>query len=305
MLASDQHKGIHTIQSSNIFRVFGGCEEYFYPDGWTSGSFRVEEFRVPSMKGIIQPPKEPLINISEVDIDLLVAYLSGGGASNAPVKLRSQIQQKYTHFENYEDFTFANGEIQTVSTKMPLWPSKLLLGIKPDSWASSKESFKFHTIVLDLSGKPVPDVDVKVDLFQRKYYSHRKRLVGGFYSYEHVTETKRIGHLCEGRTDSKGLMICEVKSPVSGNVIIQAHTADEAKNISIAHRDVWIAGKGEWWFDVSGSDSIDFLPEKKRYEPGETAKFQAAFCCLHHFKRFFIWKYDYLNFCSFWEWKLW
>jgi len=318
-----------------------GDEEYFDPDGWYSGSFRVEEFRVPLMKGIIQPPKEPMVNSSEVEVDLLVRHLSGGGANNLPVKLRSQILPKYLHFADYEDFVFANGqvkkeimrrtsygqpeeqqakktllqvqtselildkagssrtkisnisqvssptevltelefrdpsgEVQTVSAKIPLWPSKILIGIKPDSWASSKESFKFHVVALDLSGRPVPDKDINVELFQRKYYSHRKRLVGGFYSYEHVTETKRVGPLCKGKTDARGLLICEVRSAVSGNVILQAATADSSGNVSTAHRDVWIAGKGEWWFDVADNDRIDLLPEKKRYEPGDTAKFQ-------------------------------
>jgi len=200
------------------------------------------------MKGIIQPPKEPLINISEVDIDLLVTYLSGGGASNAPVKLRSQIQQKYAHFEDYEDFTFANGEIKEEITR------------RSDFEYTQEQQIK----------KGQPKIQTSELILDNKGSS---------------------------RTKITGLPSITAPQDIL--------TEDETKNISIAHRDVWIAGKGAWWFDVSGSDRIDLLPEKKRYEPGETAKFQAAFCCLHHFKRFFIWKYDYLNFCSFWEWKLW
>lgn len=314
-------------------------EDYDNPDGWQSGSFRVEEFRVPLMKALIQPPKETLVNAQEADIDLHVSFLSGGGARNAPVKLRSRIEPKYVHFDDYEDFTPGNGgikegitrrstygeageqepgkpklrtveltldetgssraripdlpsvispmdlftelefrdpngEVQTVSQRIPLWPSKLIVGIRPDSWAASKEAFKFHAVALDISGKPVQNTEIRVDLFRRNYYSHRKRLVGGFYSYEHVTEIKRAGRLCEGRTDAKGLLICEVQSPVSGNVILQAEAVDDSGNRSLSHRDVWIAGKGEWWFDVSDNDRIDLLPEKKRYEPGETASFQ-------------------------------
>lgn len=316
-----------------------GDEEYFNPDGWTSGSFRVEEFRVPLMKAILEPPKEQQVNPKEVTIDVLLRYLSGGGAGNAPVKLRSQTQPRDIYFDDYEGFVFANGsikegivtrtayeedeeltrqkpkvqtkefildtvgsartiitdipslsmpqtlltelefrdpngEVQTVSRHVNLWPSKLIVGIKPDSWASSKEQFKFHAAVLDLSGNPVADTTVKIDLFERKFYSHRKRLIGGFYSYEHVTGIKRIAQICEGRTNAKGLLICEVMSPITGNVILQASAADDSGNISVAHNDVWISGKDEWWFDVSDSDRIDLLPEKKRYEPGETARFQ-------------------------------
>jgi len=305
-----------------------------------SGSFRVEEFRVPLMKALIQPPKEPLVKSKEAETDLYVSYLSGGGAGNMKVKLRSQVQRRFLHYPDYDDFSFGggevkeeiirrgrtveqspdasqpkpkvqtldlvldrtgslrtkitnlpdvsephdihaelefmdpNGEVQTTAQKIHLWPSGLSIGIKPDSWAVSKEAFRFHTVLLDLSGKPVQDRDVKVDLFQRKFYSHRKRLVGGFYSYEHVTETKRIGQVCEGKTDAKGLLICDIKSPVTGNVILQARAADDKGNVSMTNREVWVAGKGQWWFDVSDHDRIDILPEKKRYEPGETAKFQ-------------------------------
>jgi uncharacterized protein YfaS (alpha-2-macroglobulin family) len=89
-----------------------------------------------------------------------------------------------------------------------------------------------------------------------------------------VTETKRLGAACDGKTDPKGLLVCETTSPVSGNVIVVARGKDDAGNDSFAYQDVWVAGKDEWWFDVSDSDRIDILPERKRYEPGETAKLQ-------------------------------
>ena len=98
--------------------------------------------------------------------------------------------------------------------------------------------------------------------------------MGGFYSYEHVTETKSVGPICAGTTDDKGLLDCSVKAPVSGNVILQATVTDEGGNTSSSNRDVWVAGKGEWWFEAGDSDRIDLLPEKKSYNPGDTAKFQ-------------------------------
>ena len=54
---------------------------------WTSGTFRVEEFRVPLLKGIIQPPTEPLINAKELTLDLSVHYLAGGGAGLLPSQI--------------------------------------------------------------------------------------------------------------------------------------------------------------------------------------------------------------------------
>ncbi len=335
-----------------------GDERYFRAEGWQSGTFRVEEFRVPLMKGIVQPPKEALVNAREMSLDLFVSYLSGGGAGELPVKLRTLTQPHSVGFDNFEGYMFANGEVKegvvrggqrrsynedyfdeeegesrgsedeehsagqkgqvrstdlildragalrttvrdlpkttvpldvvaemefrdpngevkTASSRVPVWPSKFVVGVKPDSWLVSKDAFKFYLAVADVGGKPVLNRKVAADFFQRKTYSHRKRLVGGFYAFEHVTETKRIvEHACEGITNEKGILICEVKSPVSGNLIIQARTKDDDGNVSISHRDTWVAAGGEWWFDVSNNDRIDLLPERKRYEPGETAKFQ-------------------------------
>ena len=38
---------------------------------------------------------------------------------------------------------------------------------------------------------------------------------------------------------------------------------------------MWVAGDtSDWWFGGTDSDRMDVLPEKPRYEPGETARFQ-------------------------------
>jgi hypothetical protein len=37
---------------------------------------------------------------------------------------------------------------------------------------------------------------VSVDFFQRQSYSHRRRLIGGFYAYENSSEIKALGAAC-------------------------------------------------------------------------------------------------------------
>ena len=314
-------------------------------DSVYSGSFQVEEFRIPLMKGVIHPPAVPQIRPSGVTLDLGVRYLAGGGAGSMPVKLRNEIRPKHlASFAGYEDFIFSNGsvkeglsrrgaidedeeppqegsgsvrtslpamnlvldptgskrtqvehlsvadvprelfsemeyqdpagEISTVSARTPLWHSEYLIGIKPDSWAASKDLLKFHVAVLDITGKPVEGADIQVDVFERKNYSHRKRLIGGFYAYEHTIETKKIATVCTGRTQTRGLLVCQTQSPVSGNIILQAQSQDASGRKTIANRDLWVADRDDWWFDVRDNDRIDLIAEKKRYEPGESARFQ-------------------------------
>ncbi|HEU0187649.1 MAG TPA: MG2 domain-containing protein, partial [Gallionellaceae bacterium] len=242
--------------------------------GETIGSFRVEAYRVPTMRATLQGPAKAQVNASAVDVDVQINYLAGGAAGMLPVKLRSQVMPKGVFFADYDGFVFANGAVKagkeearndttynrggeddeeesapqqddgtasgqtktlkaqsfsldaagaaraniaglphsetpqdllaeveyrdangetlTSSTRIALWPSAVVVGIKPDGWVSSKDHLKFQLLALDLAGKPVAGTDVKVDVLQREYYSHRRRLIGGFYAYEHGSEVKLI-----------------------------------------------------------------------------------------------------------------
>ncbi len=325
-------KPVEQLSDEDIGSLAGG-----YSDGelFYTGFFRVEEFRIPLMKAVIQPPREPLINASKADIDISLRFLSGGGASHAKVKLRKAIQNRGVEFSEYERFVFAadeiregihkideepgeeltlekvaateltldqtgsfrttvplmkvkkpqdlitemefadpNGEIQTASAKIPLWPSRYLIGIKPDSWVSSKDRVKFQVVVLDTEGKPISGIPVEAQIFQKKNYSHRKRLVGGFYAYETTTEIKPVHAFSPGKTDASGMLICEKESSVTGNLTIQVTAFDAEGNKTISNCEVWVPGEKYGWFDISDNDRIDLLPEKKRYEPGETARLQ-------------------------------
>ncbi|MBI5617998.1 MAG: alpha-2-macroglobulin [Gammaproteobacteria bacterium] len=309
--------------------------------GWlAAGSFRVESFRVPLMRATLKATPQPAVNPPQIDLDVQVSYLAGGGAADQPVKLRGLVEARPVSFEDYADFTFMNGnvkegvqdlaeqswrerrdgpanqplgtqdatldgqggarlqlanlphqdtpqtvvaeleyrdpngEILTASSRVPLWPAHVVLGLKPDGWAVSKDKFRFQVLALNLHGQPRAQQKVDVDLLKRDTYSHRKRLIGGFYAYENKLEVKRLGAICSGETDGHGILECTAKSPVDGNVILRAIATDEAGNKSYVNRDVWIAGREDWWYEVGNEDRMSLLPERKRYEPGETAKVQ-------------------------------
>ncbi|OBV40170.1 alpha-2-macroglobulin family protein [Janthinobacterium psychrotolerans] len=320
--------------------------------GKPSGSFRVEAFRVPTMKAVLQGPKTAAVQASSVSLDAQINYLAGGAATHAPVTLRTLLQDKQVTFADYAGYSFSNGDVKeglvrqgteqedddgegggpwqdegqgqsggaqaartqslnldqaggarimvdqlpklstprdlvaelafqdangetaTVATRVPLWPSSVVIGIKPDAWALSRDQFKFTVAVLSTGGKPVANAPVAVDFFQRNSYSHRRRLLGGFYAYDNSSEIVKLSQACTGNTDAKGLLLCEVKAPASGNLILRASTRDGAGRAAVANRDTWVAGSGDWWFDASDNDRIDVLPEKKRYEPGQDASLQ-------------------------------
>jgi uncharacterized protein YfaS (alpha-2-macroglobulin family) len=78
-----------------------------------TGDVRVEQYRVPTMKAVVQPPAKAVVNQPSVPLDLFVGYLSGGPAAGAPVRLRTLVEPRTPAFRHYEDFSFGGGDVKT------------------------------------------------------------------------------------------------------------------------------------------------------------------------------------------------
>ena len=199
--------------------------------------------------------------------------LDNAGAGKLAVTLPKKIKGPS---ELYAEMSFAdpNGEIQTIHGSVELTPSAVVAGIRVEDWASIKQQGKAEVVVLDMQGKPVADAAVKVSGKRRVDYSHRKRIVGGFYAYEHSTEFKDLGEVCSGKTDSRGKLACTLKTDEAGSVYLLAETKDTSGNIAWAGTSYWVASHGDLWFTAGNQDRFDVIPEKRGYAPGETARLQ-------------------------------
>lgn len=240
--------------------------------------------------GAIKPGKEegePDWYIGEYDVDrestrnapaaaikTQTLKLDAGGAARIKIDALpvSETPRDLLAELEYRD---ANGETLTVATRIPLYPSAILLAVKPDSWVLSKDKLKFTVQAVDLRGKPVAGIDIQTEILKRDWYSFRKRLIGGFYSYAHGSEIKSVATGCTGKTDDLGRLTCEMKAPTAGELIVQARAKDTKGNDSIAHADTWVPGPDSW-YQVSDNDRMDLVPEKRKVEIGETAKLRMA-----------------------------
>jgi uncharacterized protein YfaS (alpha-2-macroglobulin family) len=171
-------------------------------------------------------------------------------------------------------FDDPNGETQTLSRRFPLWPSGVVVGLKTDGWISVSKRAALQAVVLSTDGAPQAGRTIEVKGRLRVTRSHRKRVIGGFYAYEHHTETKDLGVLCNARTDARGLAFCEIPLDTPGEVELVAVTKDAEGRPAQAVASVWVTRHGELWFDVESHDRMDVIPEKRAYRPGETARFQ-------------------------------
>ena len=306
---------------------------------FTSGQFRVEEFRLPVLEGRVTPTeKKALVNVKTVPTDVQINYVAGGGAVNLPVRVSALVRSKYLSYSDYDDFSFnpprgkqannnqgeeevtasqdqrviadklplkldkngagkvtiadvptarqpqellleatyadPNGEVQTIRSVSTLWPAGVVAGIKTEGWVSSSQKIKFQALALDLTGKASADVSLEVKAVARIVTTSRKRMVGGFYTYDNKTETKDLGSVCSGKSDSRGLLLCETKLGEAGEVELIVTAKDREGNTIQAASSVYVTKQGELWFGGENHDRMDVLPEKKSYQPGDVAKFQ-------------------------------
>jgi uncharacterized protein YfaS (alpha-2-macroglobulin family) len=208
--------------------------------------------------------------------ELSLSLDAAGGARATVKNIGKDVGDKTTPRDLVAELEYRdpNGETLTAATRVAIWPARVVLGLKPDSWAASKDKLKFTVAAVDVQGRPLAGTRIRTDAFRRVTYSHRRRLIGGFYAYEHGSETTRIGELCEGVSDAHGLVFCEVAAPAAGNLILRAQATDAEGNRAVTRTDAWVATGDDWWFAASDNDRVDLLPEKKQYEPGSTARFQ-------------------------------
>lgn len=196
---------------------------------------------------------------------------NGGGTVTIPEIPLAKKPQELLLEASYAD---PNGEVQTLRSVQTLWPAGVIAGIKTEGWVSASQKIRFQALALGLDGKPAAGVAMEVKASARVTTTSRKRMVGGFYTYDNKTETKDLGSVCSGKSDSRGLLLCEAKLSQPGSVELTVTAKDAQGNPAQAASTVWVTKQGELWFGGENHDRIDVLPEKKAYQPGDVAKFQ-------------------------------
>ncbi|GAB3625663.1 alpha-2-macroglobulin [Pandoraea terrae] len=317
-----------------------------YQPTLSTGSFRVEAFRLPVLAGTIavrEAGRLPLVGVTEAPLSVQLNYVAGGPAGNVPVQVSALLRPRALSFADFDAYSFApykpaaanagsatdeddgdqaaqasdqklvadkqrlvldrhgagtltlknlprvtepgdlvleasfadpNGEIQTLRGGATLWPAALVTGIRTDSWVSIRGKLPVKAVALDLQGRPKSGVAMEIRAVARITTSSRKRMVGGFYAYDNHTETKDLGTVCSGNSDSHGLFTCDAKLSQAGDVTLIARALDDKGNLTTSSTGVWVTRQGEVWFGGDNTDRMDVIPERRTYQPGETAKLQ-------------------------------
>ncbi|UXH79752.1 alpha-2-macroglobulin family protein [Roseateles amylovorans] len=206
-------------------------------------------------------------------LDKLAVQTDAQGAAQFRVPVRAPLDRpSELRVElNYRD---PDGQTHTRAASQTLWPAEVQVGIRAASWVANGQTLQVNAVALDTNGKPVSGRSISISGRQLQTLSTRKRLVGGFYGYEHQSTAKDMGELCRGTSDAQGLIRCDVKLTQSGQLELIATATDTSNRSAKAARSVWVTRAGQLWFSQDNDDRIDVIPERRRWEPGETARFQ-------------------------------
>jgi len=212
-------------------------------------------------------PFEPIVEVKELKLSKDGGYVAEFKPHYFP--------GKYTMEQLIVEYKDPNGEIRTVSSTIEYSAVNEIIGLKPHLKSSESSSLKFYGVTFDSESKRLPFKKYKVELFQSINLSHRKRLVGGFYSYDNKYEIKSLGIICEGESDKNGEFECEKKVQKSGSYFAMA-TINEDNNPAYAVNSSSIYGYSETDGDIyestSDSDRIDVILDKKDYKVGDLIK---------------------------------
>ncbi|MFT7402732.1 MAG: hypothetical protein ACI83N_002336, partial [Hydrogenophaga sp.] len=322
-------------------------------ESFDSGSFRVEEFRLPVFEGRLSTAgtsagtttgPQPLIASTSVPVNLQVSYLAGGPAAKLRTQVSALLRDKYLQFSGYEAFRFdaprateapgqagdvfadeennespsdaprlvadklaltldaqgqgstvidslptstqpqelvieasyadPNGEVQTLRQVSPLWPAAVIAGIRAEDWVATGKDVALTALALGLDGKPQRGVKLSVRAQSRTVISTRKRMVGGFYTYDNRTEVRDLGEVCAGSSDATGQLRCTTRLQQAGEVELIVTATDSAGRSHQSAASVYVTRQGEIWFGGDDHDRMEIVAEQKDLQPGDTARLQ-------------------------------
>lgn len=175
---------------------------------------------------------------------------------------------------NEMTFSDPSGEIQTIAGETELWPADLAVGLRVREELSPAGKRVAQAIALDLQGKPKTGVEIKLTAERKLQTSHRKRIIGGFYSYETEDSKENLGEVCSGKTDGRGILRCEFATDKPGEIALLADVADSNGHHAQAGTTLWVYGQAETWFEQGDQDRMEITPFKREYQPNESLKLQ-------------------------------
>ena len=267
--------------------------------------FRVERFRVGTLRATLSTPTEPVVTPASVTIQAHVEHLAGGGAALLPVAVRATVEERYnddwsdpepspvtrtvrttldeTGRARVEipdiprvkdggvlavemDYRDDNGETRTTSGGyVELWPAAVRLRIDDGDGEESLPRAA-HIRAFDTSGTPVPGIAVQAEFVRPKWIPRIGRLPGGFRAQGGSETVWHVEGTCSGVTDDDGTLVCTLPPHLDGGALVRATAQDGDGNTT----------RASGWAGVRETERFLKVADDGPISPGDTVRINTS-----------------------------
>lgn len=164
-----------------------------------------------------------------------------------------------------------SGQTSSLQSAVMVYPTSYIVGMK------AKDG-KLTFVSLNITGgKSLAHVKLKVQALQSVTYTHRRKVVGGFYAYSSDTVVEDRGPVCAGMTDGKGGLSCQMPAALRGDITLQVTAQSASGEQLVSKFETWAGPReGPGWENPSSDDRMTLMPDKPKYQVGEVARLTAS-----------------------------
>lgn len=230
---------------------------YLYVEGWDGFSF------TPGQAALNE-------NSAGTVLEKQKASTDKNGAVTFTIKDLPKSTRPQNLFAEIE-YLDPNGVYQTNSVSATVYPYPLLIGVKGPPSPKLHQEQSFSIVTLDQKHRPQAKRSFRARLVREITSTVRKKILGGFYSYDSTSRLEELGEVCSGVTGANGIGTCKLKLKLGSGG--RHYLVVDAEG-SLANLSFWAYGDGEAWEDQTYHDRLDLIADKKEYVPGDVAKLE-------------------------------
>ena len=219
----------------------------------------------------------PLPLDNDEDSDRFQDLSDGLGLTNNKGEFKAEVPLKGIAYrgdgELFIEGTITSSNRRSITGQLliPVARGAYRLGLKPTGrFVDSSSPVTIQTVALDLEGQPISGKSGTVELLRREWNSTRKTDVDGRFRWVTEIEDKSIEKKDFQSAKAVGELTLTPKE--AGFYIVRATSVDDQKNTILAETSFYAQGSGRVPWGRSEGDTIELVPDKLHYNPGETAR---------------------------------
>ncbi len=219
----------------------------------------------------------PLPLDNEEDSDRFQDLSDGQGLTDNKGEFRAEVPLKGIAYRGDGELliegtvTSSNRRSITGQLLIPVARGAYRLGLRPTGrFVDSNSPVTIQAVALDLDGQPVSGKTGTVELLRREWNSTRKTDVDGRFRW--VTEIDDKSIESKDFKSDKAIAELSFTPNEAGFYILRVTSVDAQKNTILTETSFYAHGGGRVPWGRGEGDTIELVPDKLRYSPGETAK---------------------------------